>query len=46
MHGFAVASGWAAASLALGALIGGILINAHPGRENERDLAVATMVPE
>jgi EmrB/QacA subfamily drug resistance transporter len=46
VHGFAVASGWAAASLALAALIGGILINAHPGRESARDLAVATMVPE
>jgi len=46
VHGFAVASGWAAASLALAALVAGVLINAHPGRENERDLAVATMVAE
>jgi MFS family permease len=33
VHGFAVASGWAAGSLALGAVVGGVLINAHPGRE-------------
>ena len=46
VHGFAVASGWAAASLALAALVGGVLINAHPGRESAPDLAVATMVPE
>jgi EmrB/QacA subfamily drug resistance transporter len=42
VHGFAVASGWAAGALALAAVIGGILINAHPGRENAEDLAVAT----
>jgi predicted MFS family arabinose efflux permease len=33
VHGFAVASAWAAGSLALGALVGGILIDAHPGRD-------------
>ena len=33
VHGYAVASGWAAGSLVLAALVGGILINAHPGRE-------------
>ena len=32
VHGFATASGWAAGSLILGALVGGILIDAHPGR--------------
>jgi predicted MFS family arabinose efflux permease len=37
VHGFAVASGWAAGSLTLAALVAGILINAHPGRERERD---------
>lgn len=36
VHGFAVASGWAAGSLALAAVIGGILINAHPGRDSEQ----------
>jgi EmrB/QacA subfamily drug resistance transporter len=46
VHGFAVASGWAAGSLALAAVVGGVLINAHPGRERERDQAVAAMVPE
>ena len=34
VHGFAVASGWAAGILAGGALIGGVLINAHPGHDN------------
>jgi predicted MFS family arabinose efflux permease len=33
VHGFATASWWAAGSLVLGALVGGILIDAHPGRE-------------
>jgi EmrB/QacA subfamily drug resistance transporter len=33
VHGFASASWWAAGSLTLGALAGGVLINAHPGRE-------------
>jgi EmrB/QacA subfamily drug resistance transporter len=46
VHGFAVASAWAAGSLTLAAVVGGILINAHPGREGERDLAVATSIPE
>ena len=32
VHGFASASAWAAGSLALGALVGGVLIDAHPGR--------------
>jgi hypothetical protein len=32
VHGFAVASAWAAGSLTLAALLGGILIDAHPGR--------------
>ena len=32
VHGYAVASGWAAASLVLAAVVGGVLINAHPGR--------------
>jgi EmrB/QacA subfamily drug resistance transporter len=36
VHGFAVASGWAAGSFVLGAIVGGVLINAHPGRENAR----------
>jgi len=33
VHGFAVASVWAAASLTIGAVVGGILIDAHPGRD-------------
>ena len=33
VHGFATASWWAAGSLALAAVVGGILINAHPGRD-------------
>ena len=33
VHGFATASWWAAGSMVLGALVGGILINAHPGRD-------------
>ena len=35
VHGFAVASAWAAGSLVLGAVVGGVLINAHPGRERQ-----------
>ncbi len=33
VHGFAVASVWAAGSLTLGAIVGGIFIDAHPGRD-------------
>jgi hypothetical protein len=32
VHGYAVASGSAAGVLVVAALLGGILINAHPGR--------------
>lgn len=32
VHGFAVASSWAAGSFVLAALIAGILVDAHPGR--------------
>ncbi len=32
VHGFAVASAWGAGSLMLAAVVGGVLINAHPGR--------------
>ncbi len=45
VHGFAVASRWAALSLALAAVVGGILINAHPGRDNDPG-AAAAMVGE
>lgn len=31
VHGFAVASAWAAGSLVVGAIVGGLLITAHPG---------------
>ena len=33
VHGFAVASGWAAAALLVGAVVGGVMINAHPGED-------------
>jgi EmrB/QacA subfamily drug resistance transporter len=33
VHGFATASAWAAGSMVLGAVVGGVLIDAHPGRE-------------
>jgi len=36
VHGFASASAWAAGSLALGALVGGLFINAHPKTDRER----------
>jgi hypothetical protein len=36
VHGYAVASGWAAGVLLLAAVVGGSLINAHPGRERAR----------
>jgi predicted MFS family arabinose efflux permease len=43
VHGYAVASGWAAGVLVLAAVVGGGLINAHPGRDTaQRD---ATRVP-
>jgi len=35
VHGFAVASAWATGAMLLGALVGGILIDAHPGRDRE-----------
>ena len=33
VHGYAVASGWAAGILVLAAVVGGVMIDAHPGRE-------------
>jgi EmrB/QacA subfamily drug resistance transporter len=48
VHGFASASVWAAASLALGALVSAVLINAHPGRAPVRasgDGALALETP-
>jgi EmrB/QacA subfamily drug resistance transporter len=33
VHGFATASWWAAGSMVLGAIVGGTLIDAHPGRD-------------
>jgi EmrB/QacA subfamily drug resistance transporter len=41
VHGFAVASGWAAGFLVLGAVVGGVLINADPAHEPQRDRAAA-----
>jgi hypothetical protein len=43
VHGYAVASGWAAGILVLAATVGGVLINAHPGRE--RDAFEKSQVP-
>jgi MFS family permease len=36
VHGFAVASGWAAGIFLLAAAVGGTLITAHPGRDVPR----------
>jgi hypothetical protein len=36
VHGYAVASGWAAGVLVLAAVVGGSLVDAHPGRERAR----------
>jgi EmrB/QacA subfamily drug resistance transporter len=44
VHGFASASWWAAGSLALAALVGGVLINAHPGRD-QKQLVQADVTP-
>jgi predicted MFS family arabinose efflux permease len=33
VHGYAVASGWAAGIFVLAALVGGVLIDVHPGRQ-------------
>jgi hypothetical protein len=41
VHGFAVASGWAAGSFALGALVGGVFINANPSRERQAEAVEA-----
>jgi predicted MFS family arabinose efflux permease len=41
VHGYAVASGWAAGILVLAAVLAGILINVHPGRSVELDGAGA-----
>ena len=35
VHGFAVASWWAAGSLVLAAVVAGLLIDAHPGQERQ-----------
>jgi MFS family permease len=45
VHGFATASWWAAGSLTLGAVAGGVLINAHPGRET-RSIEGARLAPQ
>jgi hypothetical protein len=46
VHGYAVASAWAAGSLLLAAVVAGVLIDAHPGHEQVADLAVSSSVPE
>lgn len=50
VHGFASASAWAAGSLALAALVGGVLIDARPGSATSTvtvpDMAVAAAVPD
>ena len=46
VHGFATASYWAAGSLALGAVAGGILIDAHPGRDRRQlEAALVAEIP-
>jgi EmrB/QacA subfamily drug resistance transporter len=35
VHGFATASAWAAGIMLLAAILGGLLINVHPGRQHE-----------
>jgi EmrB/QacA subfamily drug resistance transporter len=42
VHGFAVASGWAAGIFVLAAAVGGILITTHPGR----DAAAERLIPQ
>jgi sugar phosphate permease len=46
VHGYAVASGWAAGILVLAAVLAGILINVHPGRsvEPERTSGIPDLV--
>ena len=39
VHGYAVASGWAAGILVLAAVLAGILIDVHPGQRVEPDVA-------
>jgi predicted MFS family arabinose efflux permease len=46
VHGYAVASGWAAGILVLAAVLGGILINVHPGRPVDADATHADVVFE
>jgi sugar phosphate permease len=36
VHGYAVASAWATGSLVLAAVVAGVLIDAHPGRDDQR----------
>jgi EmrB/QacA subfamily drug resistance transporter len=42
VHGYAVASAWATGSLVLAALVAGVLIDAHPGRDDQRVPIAAT----
>jgi sugar phosphate permease len=46
VHGFATASYWAAGSLALAAVVGGVLIDAHPGRNRQLEAALLAESPE
>jgi len=48
VHGYAVASGWAAGILVLAAVLAGLLINVNPGqRVDEPEVAVeVTVSPE
>jgi sugar phosphate permease len=45
VHGYAVASGWAAGILVLAAVLAGLLINVHPGQRLEPDVEVADELP-
>ncbi|MGD0881334.1 MAG: DHA2 family efflux MFS transporter permease subunit [Acidimicrobiales bacterium] len=44
VHGFATASWWAAGSMALAAVVGGILIDAHPARDRNREDEVSAEI--
>ncbi|HUD17320.1 MAG TPA: hypothetical protein VMQ59_08650, partial [Acidimicrobiales bacterium] len=41
VHGFAVASGWAAGSMVLAAVVAAALIDANPARDSRRATATA-----
>ena len=46
VHGYAVASGWAAGILVLAAVLAGLLIDVHPGQRVEPEVPVEVAVAE